>query len=371
MTKVTPETNTVRWLTDAELQYAETALDAYVVQHHRGSPYHLSAWRNAVAEGYGHDQACLVAYGHGGQIIGLLPMCYVRRPLLRPQWVSLPFADLGGPLADDTATEQALTQAAQRELAASSAERLELRCSTTDLPGLNERDKNHLDLTGRKVRMLCTLPESSATLLASYKPKLRSQIKKAEKNGLQADVRTDAGAIADFYQVYAANMRRLGSPAHSKRWFEAIHRQYQKGQHQFIVLVQFGDRVVGAGWVLRCGERAVIPWASTLAQYNHLAPNMLLYWTIQAQLADSGGREFDFGRSTYGEGTYRFKQQWGAVPNLLDWQTYTADALLPEPALTQGGLGQRLRPFVERVWQRLPLPLANRLGGHLRRYITL
>ena len=132
-----------------------------------------------------------------------------------------------------------------------------------------------------------------------------------------------------------------------------------------------GDRVVGAGWVLRCAERAVIPWASTLADFNHLAPNMLLYWTIQAHLADSGGREFDFGRSTYGEGTYRFKQQWGAVPNLLEWQTYTADALLPVPALKQGGLGQRLRPFIERVWQRLPLPVANRLGGHLRRYITL
>lgn len=358
----------VRWLTDVGLQSAEEALDAYVVQHPHGSPYHLSGWRNAVAEGYGHDQGCLVAYGQGGQIAGLLPLCYVRRPLVRPQWVSLPFADLGGPLADDKVTEQALIQAAQRELAASSAERLELRCHSMVM---SEPSASGVDLTGRKVHMLCTLPESSASLLASYKPKLRSQIKKAEKNGLQAEIRTDAAAVTAFYTVYATNMRRLGSPAHSKRWFEAIQRQYQKGQSHFIVLVRSGDRVVGAGWVLRCAERAVIPWASTLADFNHLAPNMLLYWTIQAHLADSGGREFDFGRSTYGEGTYRFKQQWGAVPNLLDWQTYTADALLPVPALKQGGLGQRLRPFIERVWQRLPQPVANRLGGHLRRYITL
>jgi hypothetical protein len=31
----------------------------------------------------------------------------------------------------------------------------------------------------------------------------------------------------------------------------------------------------------------------------------------------------------------------------------------------------RLRPLIERIWQRFPLPVANWIGPKLRRYITL
>jgi CelD/BcsL family acetyltransferase involved in cellulose biosynthesis len=123
--------------------------------------------------------------------------------------------------------------------------------------------------------------------------------------------------------------------------------------------------------VLLCGENAVIPWASTLAEYNSLAPNMLLYWTIQSHLCETGARQFDFGRSTFGEGTYKFKKQWGALPVALDWREWDAQGVPERAAPVAKGGGSSLRPLVESVWQRLPLVVANGLGGRLRRYITL
>jgi len=136
-----------------------------------------------------------------------------------------------------------------------------------------------------------------------------------------------------------------------------------------MALVYLEQQVVGAAIILRCGEQAVIPWASTLAEYNSLAPNMLLYWSVQAWLCQNGVRVFDFGRSTYGEGTYRFKKQWGAVPSLLLWQRYdkTGQLIQPAPAATDS----KLRQVAEQIWRTLPEPLMTTLGSALRRYITL
>jgi FemAB-related protein (PEP-CTERM system-associated) len=338
------------------------ALDAFVRAHPQGSAYHLSAWCRAVGSAYGYRSQVLVARRHG-QLVGMLPLCIISRPFGSARWVSLPFCDLGGPLAEDAAVAAALAARARVDLGARQLAGLELRCSGA------LADAASTDLTGRKVRMLLDLPASADELMKSYPPKLRSQVRKAAKNGLVAEISSALEAVAEFYDVYARNMRRLGSPPHSLAWFEAIQRHY--GQDSlFFVLVRHEGKVIGAGCVLVCGERAVIPWASTLADYNRLAPNMQLYGTILATVCERGLRQFDFGRSTFGEGTYKFKEQWGAQPCPLAWQEWKAGASQPQLDAVKAGPG-RLRPLVEQVWQQLPLGITNSLGPRLRRYITL
>jgi FemAB-related protein (PEP-CTERM system-associated) len=338
------------------------ALDDFVRAHPEGSAYHLSAWCRAVSSAYGYRSQVLVARRHG-QLAGMLPLCVISRPFGSARWVSLPFCDLGGPLAEDAALAAALAARARADLGARQLAGLELRCSGT------LAEAACMDLSGRKVRMLLDLPASADELMKSYPPKLRSQVRKAAKNGLAADVSSAPEAVAAFYDVYARNMRRLGSPPHSLAWFEAIQRHYGENG-LFFVLVRHEGKVIGAGCVLVCGERAVIPWASTLADYNRLAPNMQLYDTILATVCERGVRQFDFGRSTFGEGTYKFKEQWGAQPCPLAWQEWKAGASQPQLDAVKAGPG-RLRPLVEQVWQQLPLGITNSLGPRLRRYITL
>jgi FemAB-related protein (PEP-CTERM system-associated) len=339
------------------------ALDAFVRAHPEGSAYHLSAWCRAVSGAYGYRSQVLVARRHG-QLAGMLPLCVISRPFGSARWVSLPFCDLGGPLAEDDTLAAALAARARADLGARQLAGLELRCSSKPDASVDEAG-----LAGRKVRMLLELPASADELMKSYPPKLRSQVRKAAKNGLAAHVAASPEAVDAFYEVYARNMRRLGSPPHSRAWFEAIQRHYGPDS-LFFVLVRHEDKVIGAGCVLLCGERAVIPWASTLADYNRLAPNMQLYDTILATACERGARQFDFGRSTFGEGTYKFKEQWGARPCPLAWQEWKAGASEPQPDAVKAGPG-RLRPLVEQVWQQLPLGLTNSLGPRLRRYITL
>jgi FemAB-related protein (PEP-CTERM system-associated) len=212
--------------------------------------------------------------------------------------------------------------------------------------------------------MVLPLPGGAAALWGSFSSKLRSQVRKAEKNGLA--FRWGSGPELDaFYQVFARNMRDLGSPVHSRRWFREVLRAY--GPQCRLGLVWHQDRPVGGGILLLAGASASIPWASTLREANALAPNMLLYWKFLEFTADAGYASFDFGRSTPGEGTYRFKAQWGAAPQPLAWSTVH----LAGPEAIPSDHPGSARALAERLWNRLPLPLANLLGPVVRKYVSL
>ncbi|MBY6070322.1 FemAB family PEP-CTERM system-associated protein [Marinobacter salsuginis] len=338
--------------------------DAYVSQHPKATPYHSSSWLKATERAY-HHTGWLVTVHRQNDLCGVLPLVEVKPPVGSKSLVSLPFCDLGGPLADDDDVRYLLETEAKTLAETNKARLLEIR------EGGEALEQVKVDSAPRKVRMLCHLPDSSDTLFKSYKPKLRSQIRKAEKNGLRAEVRTDIEAVDLFYRVFAWNMRRLGSPVHSQAWFRELKLAF--GDQMLIGLVFLEGEPVGAGIVLLAGNQACIPWASTLDQYNHLAPNMLLYWTLLSHVCDLGYPVFDFGRSTMGEGTYRFKKQWGARPFELIWTDWKTDDGSPQSVATtqQQITVSRLRPLVERLWRRLPLAFANWIGPKLRRYITL
>ena len=349
--------------------------DNYIASQPNATPYHASAWLTAVEKAYGHV-AWVVTAHHNGKLCGALPLVEVKRPFRASTLVSLPFCDLGGLLADSPDIAEEIRFAAQNLAASLGGAALEIREGGPELLPEECTDLTDDTLTGdTKVRMLCELPACSETLFNSYKPKLRSQIRKAEKNGLTAEVRQGDDAIASFYAVFSRNMLRLGSPVHSLSWFKELGRAY--GDKMLVGLVFKGNEPVGGGIVLVQGKQACIPWASTLEEHNKLAPNMLLYWTLLAKVNDLGCTQFDFGRSTLGEGTFRFKKQWGAVPHHLIWRN---DSQTNERAgsgsgsISSSSLSRtvsRLRPLIERIWQRFPLPVANWIGPKLRRYITL
>lgn len=346
----------------------DVLLDQYVKKQEHGSVYHLSAWRNASYAAYGHKQIVFVAK-QNNDILGVLPLSLVTSPFGKSKLVSLPYADFCGPLTDEPAIAVQLCASAQAYLATSHAKALEIR--ETRFVNESVLGQALLDnaMQTAKVRMLVKLPESADALLASYKPKLRSQIKKAEKNGLTAELRTDLPALQQFYTIYTRNMHRLGSPAHHFSWYKHLWESLTANQSFQIALVFFEQQPIAAGIVLTCGQQACIPWASTLNEFNHLAPNMLMYWHIQASLANQGINCFDMGRSTVGEGTFRFKQQWGAEPIQLNWREYNTHS--EHAQVVANGSKGMLRSIAERTWPKLPYKYATVLGAYLRKYITL
>jgi hypothetical protein len=77
---------------------------------------------------------------------------------------------------------------------------------------------------------------------------------------------------------------------------------------------------------------------------------------------------FDFGRSTEGEGTYKFKKQWGAKPQPLTWYESIDCKHVAKKGMCKAN-SQRESAAI--LWKKQPLWLANMIGPHLRKYISL
>ncbi len=340
------------------------AWERYVFSHRHGGPYLSLAWREAVERGYGHRAFYLAAF-QGAELKGVLPLFLLKPPLpgCRGALVSLPFCDYGGVLADCDGIAHALLARAT-ELAREVGAGLEIR-SAVELPALAQAGGGAQ--VADKCRMLLTLPGSAALLWDGFKSKLRSQIKKAGRDGLLCRL----GGIElflDFYQVFSRNMRDLGSPVHAEGFLRSVLAAY--GERARVGVVWKEDTPAAAGIILSHGGMVTIPWASALREFNRFSPNMLLYWTLLEYAAESGFACFDFGRSTPGEGTYKFKEQWGAVPAPLFWWRFVPPGEGRAPAAS-GEKSRSLRGCAEWCWQRLPLPVANSVGPLLRKYVSL
>jgi len=339
--------------------------DEYVLGHPWGSPYHLFAWKEAIERAYGFPCPGLLADDDSG-VRGVFPFACLRSPLRGKTFVSLPYCDFGGPAAHEPDVFRLLFQEAWRWTDSQDKALFEIR-SPFPLPGSGQ-DLHPLE---SKARLVLDLPSGSDALFSGFKSKLRSQVRKPLRDGLSAEI-GGAELLAPFYRVFCRNMRDLGSPVHSRKWFRALLQGF--GERMRICVVRMPGGMPAAAGIMLCTSYSVtVPWASSLRELNRWNPNMLLYWTMLSHAADGGWERFDFGRSTPGEGTWKFKRQWGAEPAPLYWGRFRVGKTDWFPMPEAGGIVSvgRGRAFSERVIRNMPVPVATFLGTRLRKYISL
>ncbi|MBN1826806.1 MAG: FemAB family PEP-CTERM system-associated protein [Candidatus Eisenbacteria bacterium] len=314
---------------------------------------HRIEWRSVLAESFGHRPRYLIAEREG-RIAGVLPLVRVEGLVGGRALVSLPWLDDAGPLAEDADTERALLRRAV-EIGR------EERCRYVEIRSLRDLGEPRPVREG-KTTLLLELDDPER-MWNGFPAKVRNQIRKAEKEGLVAES-GGAELLDPFYRVFSRNMRDIGVPVWGRDFFKRMAAAFGPSM-EVIVVREEGETPVGGCVLLRHGETAVVPSASSLRDRFRLCPNHLLYWTAIRRAREGGASVFDFGRSTAGSGTYRFKKQWGAAPVPCRWHY----ALLRADAVPERSTASRkLRLFVE-AWKRLPLPLARWLGPVIVRRI--
>lgn len=328
--------------------------DRYVEAHPEASGYHFLRWREVIERSFGHRTYYLAAQERNGELRGALPLVYMKSGMFGKFLVSLPFLNYGGVISSDSYAAEALISEASYILKGLSANHVELR-HLNKMPG-------RLAARQHKVTMILSLAENPEKQWAAFDAKLRNQIRKGVKSGLQ--FRVGKGEYVNaFYAVFARNMRDLGTPVYCRQFFHNIVAAFPDNVRIF--LVTQGEQVVAGGVAFWHKETLEIPWASSLREYRSLCPNNILYWEAIKYAIENGFKRFDFGRSTVGEGTYKFKEQWGAKPIPMHWQ-YLMRENRPLPELSPSNPKFQL---AIRIWQRLPLPVANLLGPPIVRNI--
>jgi serine/alanine adding enzyme len=332
---------------------SEGEWDRFVGRHPHASLYHAWKWRHVFETAFGHETVYLAAREHGS-IVGVLPLVIFESRIFGRFGVSLPFVNYGGVLARDAASAAALLQHASALASERGLAHVELRHVDRQFAGLEARS--------HKVGMLLRLERDSAKAWEHLDRKVRNHVRKAEKS--QMTSRAGGAELLDrFYDVFARNMRDLGTPVYSRRFFDAVLAAFPESARVFVVDHQ--DTTVAAGITLSFRHTIENPWASSLREYRPLAPNTLLYWRMVEHAIATGHTTFDFGRSTPNEGTYKFKAQWGAEPVPLHWE-YVLSGGQRLPDLSPSN--PKYRAAIA-LWTRLPLAVANRLGPHIVRSI--
>ena len=335
-----------------ETDYA--AWDCFVAQHPHGSVYHLSAWRHILAQAFG-KRWYLIAMRHGSDLCAGIPLVHMQSRLFGNFLVSMPYLNYGGLLTTDDAWNEPLLRQVQLLGQQLGARHTELRHLTPYYPDL--------PCSTEKVSMWLSLPDTPDALFASFKAKLRSQVRKGEKNGLGVRVgRTEL--LEDFYTVLTRNMHDLGTPIYGRRFFRLILEAFPDTA-RLVIITDAQDQPLAGGFVLGYRDRLEIPWASSLRAYNHLQTNMWLYWQCMKYACEQGYRVFDFGRSTLDSPTCKFKEQWGAQPVQHYWHYHLA-AGQPLPQLNPHNPKYHLA--IE-MWKRLPLTVTRWLGPAVAKHL--
>lgn len=326
----------------------EAAWERFVETRPRTTAYHQLGWKRVVEEAFGHQTHYLVAEDDHQGITGILPLVHLNSLLFGNYMVSLPFVNYGGLCSDDAESAEKLLQSAVEIARYQGASHIEFRDQ--------EPAEHGLPVKTSKVSMVMGLPQQAEQLWDAFSPKVRSQIRRPQKEGLYAKV-GGKDELGSFYSVFSVNMRDLGTPVYSERFFEMILETFPNSTW---ICTVYNDRRVplASGFLIRFKDVIEIPWASSLREYNRLSPNMLLYWTALEHSCRHGAKTFDFGRSSPGSGPYKFKQQWGTHPKLLYWHYWLRHGG-PLPELNTHNPKYQM---AINVWKRLPLAMTKLLG---------
>lgn len=322
---------------------AAATWDEFVLAHPRSTLYHTSRWVRFAGSVFGFRQAYVVARDAQARIAGVLPLIQQRSFFFGKRWVSLPFFNYGGPLGVTSAHENMLIDAALQTVDAAAT--FELRDTVAGRPWAVRTDK---------AAMLRGLPSSRDELGRQLGSKLRSQIRRADREHPVVAV-GGAELVTDFFAVFAETMRDLGTPVYPASFFRRLLAELDSDCTLLVVYLNDAPAAVALLTHYRSGTE--VPWAASRHSLRSTAVNMRLYWECLCLAIERGSQTFDFGRSTTNSGTYEFKKQWGAQPVPLYWYLpfERNNEVTPREA--------RVVELMRRCWTRLPIPVATKLGG--------
>jgi FemAB-related protein (PEP-CTERM system-associated) len=326
------------------------AWDAFVLAHPQATFFHRAGWQTILLDVFRHETYFLYVE-RDGCITGILPLAHVKSWVFGNALVSLPFAVYGGVVASDAQTATALEYEASRIARRLGVDHLELRNMR---PVHSDWPTQDIYVTFRK-----KMEPSNDANMQSIPRKQRAMVRKGAKNGLNSVL---DGDVDRFYRLYTDNMRRHGTPALPRKYFQALRQEF--GDDCEVLTVEGTDgRALSSVLSFYFRDEVLPYYAGDDVLARELAANDFKYWELMRRACARSAAVFDFGRSKTGTGSYAFKRNWGFEPTTLhyEYQLYKRSGI-PQ----NNPSNSRFKPMIA-VWRRMPLEVTNWLGPYIVR----
>jgi len=325
--------------------------DSYIAQATDSTFFHQAGWLRAIESSTPHRSHSIYAE-QDGRIVGILPLVHSRSLLFGNALVSTPFCVYGGVVADDASARALLLKEAQNIAETLAVDYLELRHRQPLTDGWPSKS---VHATFRR-----QLDPDPDTNLLAMKRKQRAVIRQAIKNQHSTRIQQ---SLDDFYRIYSTSVRNLGTPVFSRRFFEALYREFADATE--VVTVEQDSRPVCAlmSFVFR---NEILPYyGGGLPESRDLKSMDFMYWDQVGRALDQGLDTYDFGRSKVDSGPYHYKRHWGFEPQPLCYEYHLVKAS-QLPDLNPNN--PKYRYFIK-GWKKLPLAVSQWLGPHLSQHL--
>jgi FemAB-related protein (PEP-CTERM system-associated) len=321
--------------------------DKFVMHCPDATFFHRAGWQAVIERAFGHKTWFMYAESNG-EITGVVALAEIKSKLFGHSLVSLPFCVYGGIAATSEAARQALDRAAQELATQLNVGHLEYRNLEPEHTDWITKD---LYVTFRK--QMFADPEQN--MLAIPK-KQRAMVRKGIKAGLQSTIDSN---VDRFFDAYADSVHRLGTPVFAKKYFRLLKQVFADDCE--LMTITLNGRTVSSVLSFYFRDEVLPYYGGGTAEAREVAGNDFMYWELMRRSCERGYRIFDFGRSKVGTGAFDFKKNWGFAPQPLhyEYQLHRSRAL-PD----NNPLNPKYQLFIK-MWQRLPLAVANAVGPHI------
>lgn len=196
--------------------------------------------------------------------------------------------------------------------------------------------------------------QSHQEIFSRFHSTKRRNLRRSDENGVVCKIGNNTTLMDDFYHLYTMTMHRLGTPPLAKKLFETLS-EYVEVE----IAIAYVNEEAAAALVIVYDEKiAWNPYAASDRKFAEMFANEAVYRDAIYRAADKGKEIFDCGRSPYGGGTYQFKKKMGAEAVGLAILRHKEENIYAKYSLAS------------KLWQRLPLWIANFIGPKLRRYLA-
>lgn len=327
------------------------AWDAFVDQNKDGTFFHLCGWQLVLQQSLGHPTYYLYAT-ENDQIVGVLPLAWVKSKLFGNALVSTPFCVYGGAVGAPE-VRRALEQKAIEIGKELGVDHVELRY----------RDAQDNDWLTRSQHATfgCELAADDAAILAGIKKNQRALIRKALQTDMSWQLDSNNN---DFYAIYSESLRNLGTPVFSKKLIDALQQAFPEQTE--ILTIRKQDTPVSSVFNFYYKNQVLPYYGGGKPIARELKSNDLMYYQLMCHAKkDKDCTFYDFGRSKLDSGAYSYKKHWGMQDHLLHYQF----KLINASALSNLSPNNPKYQLFIKMWQKLPLSVSRWLGPKLAHYL--
>ena len=334
-------------MTEIVTKVKEDKWKKYLDNCDAASIYHTPEWKKFLEETFNYNPHYLFAEDDSGNIIGLLPLFYVKSKLTGNRLCSVPFSHICGPIGNVTAVNLLIREGINL-YEGSNVNHLEIR-DGVDFKGLQRQNSFSTYL----LELSLNIEEVWKKL---DKGSVRWAIKKSQKSGVSVDATKNMEDLKEFYELNCMTKKEIGVPCHPWAFFKNLFLLL--GDYVSLYVARCNDEIIGGGVMEYFKDTVSYGYGAANPRYLKLHPYNAFIWKSIEDACLDDFEYYDLGRTSYDNvGLINFKKRWGTVEKKLYYSYYPRNP---------GSLTENRENFKyklgTRAIRRMPMPIYKKFS---------